>query len=209
MKRILCYGDSNTYGTPPMARLNEDERFGPEVRWPRVMARELGDGFEIIEEGLPGRTTCHPDPLDGAFMDGLAVLPAILKSHKPLDLVIFLLGTNDMKHHFAVTGFGVGAGLRNLALCVPQFAPGARVLIACPPPPFEAGCLAELFAGASERGKSMAHWAAHFASETGSAFFDAGQVISCDPLDGVHYSAEAHKELGKALAARCIEEIGN
>lgn len=200
MRRILCYGDSNTFGAPPLERLGEDRRFDANTRWPGVMRNELGEGFEIIEEGLPGRTTCYPDPVDGAFMDGLAVLPAILKSHKPLDLVIIMLGTNDQKERFRLTGFDIGAGMRNLIACVPTYIPDVPILSVCPPPAYESGCLAEMFKGSAERGKTMPHWYAHFATETGASFFDAGTVIACDPLDGVHFGADAHGTLGKAMA---------
>ncbi len=199
--RILCYGDSNTFGTPPLAALGEDRRYDAATRWPGVMRAELGAGYELIEEGLPGRTTCHPDPVEGAFMDGLAVLPAILKSHKPLDLVLIMLGTNDQKERFSLTGFDIAAGMRNLAQCVPGFVPNAKLLLVCPPPAFEAGCLAEMFTGAAERGKTMPKWYAYFAAETGAAFFDAGTVAACDPLDGVHFSETSHATLGRAMAA--------
>ena len=199
MTTVLCYGDSNTHGTLPMASLDEDRRYNAATRWPGVMAAELGPGFTVIAEGLPGRTTCYPDPVEGLFMDGLAVLPAILKTHKPLDLVILMLGTNDLKERFSLTGFDIGAGMRNLALCVPQYQPESKILMVCPPPAFEAGCLAEMFTGAAERAKSMPEWYAYFAAETGCAFFDASAVIACDPLDGVHFGAETHGRLGRAM----------
>jgi len=201
MKRILCYGDSNTYGTPPLETLGQDRRFDPDTRWTGILRNELGAGFEVIEEGLPGRTTCHPDPLEGAFMDGLAVLPAILKSHNPLDLVILMLGTNDLKHRFSLTGFDIGSGMRNLCQCVAEYAPSAQTLMVCPPPAFEAGCLAEMFTGAALRAETMPRWYAHFAADAGAGFFDAGRIIACDQLDGVHFSAVTHGVLGRAMAA--------
>ena len=61
MKTILCYGDSNTWGY----NAETQGRFPPESRWPNVLARELGDGYTIIPEGLNGRTTVWPDPVEG------------------------------------------------------------------------------------------------------------------------------------------------
>ena len=209
MKRVLCYGDSNTFGTPPMAKLGEDRRFDAAIRWPGVMRAELGAGYEVIEEGLPGRTTVHNDPLDGAFMNGLAVLPAILKSHKPLDLVLIMLGTNDQKQRFSLTGFDIAAGMRNLAQCVPGFVPNAKILLVCPPPAFSSGTLAEMFSGADERAKTMPNWYAHFAAETGSGFFDAGKIAACDPMDGVHLSPDTHATLGRAMAAEVRKILEN
>jgi len=57
-RSLLCYGDSNTYGFDPAS----GARFPPGVRWPGVLAAELGAGWHVIEEGLGGRTTVHDDP---------------------------------------------------------------------------------------------------------------------------------------------------
>ena len=61
MGSILCYGDSNTHGTLPMAAPGLLERHPRGARWPEVMARLLGPEAEVIAEGLPGRTTVHED----------------------------------------------------------------------------------------------------------------------------------------------------
>jgi lysophospholipase L1-like esterase len=86
-RTVLVYGDSNSYGTKPMPSLLAGERFGPEERWPGVMAAALGAGWRLVEEGLPGRTTVHPDPVSGVHKNGLAVLPAVLGS-EPIDLAL-------------------------------------------------------------------------------------------------------------------------
>ena len=105
MAVILCYGDSNTHGTPPMANLGVQDRHSPGQRWPDVMAAALGPDHRVIDEGLPGRTTVHDDPVEGGMRNGLTVLPAVLHSHRPVDLLVLMLGTNDLKHRFSVTGF--------------------------------------------------------------------------------------------------------
>ena len=74
MKTILCYGDSNTHGAMPMAAAGDMRRFGKEDRWPGILLRELEPDLEVIEEGLPGRTTVHSDPIEGAHKNGLAHL---------------------------------------------------------------------------------------------------------------------------------------
>ena len=72
---VLCYGDFNTHGTAPMATLDDMVRLGPAERWPGVLAAVLGAGWRVIEEGLPGRTTVHPDPVSGVHKNGLACCP--------------------------------------------------------------------------------------------------------------------------------------
>ena len=95
MKTILCYGDSNTHGAMPMAAAGDVRRFGREDRWPGILLRELGPDWTVIEEGLPGRTTVHSDPIEGAHKNGLAYLPVSLESHAPIDLVVLMIGTNN------------------------------------------------------------------------------------------------------------------
>eukprot|EP01013_Petalomonas_cantuscygni_P017940 TRINITY_DN35229_c0_g1_i1.p1 TRINITY_DN35229_c0_g1~~TRINITY_DN35229_c0_g1_i1.p1 ORF type:complete len:249 (+),score=26.92 TRINITY_DN35229_c0_g1_i1:59-805(+) len=120
-RRVLCFGDSNTFGTHaarPGYRI--------ENRWPLVMARELG--CDIIEEGCGGRTTSVDDP-HVPHKNGLTYLPPCLHSHRPLDLVIIMLGTNDLKHHLDRSAAEIADSILNLAVTVrtrdPPCGPGA------------------------------------------------------------------------------------
>src|ERR1700729_2522282 len=107
-KRILVFGDSNSWGFAPCAANETTIRYDASTRWPAVMAARLGSAFELIEEALSGRTTDRDDfqidlpskHLKGAIFNGAKLLPAILASHLPLDLVIIMLGTNDLKVRF-------------------------------------------------------------------------------------------------------------
>ena len=94
MKTIVCFGDSNTHGTCPMRDLDDVGRFDAQTRWPGVMAAALGAGWQVIEEGHPGRTTVHDDPLEGRHKNGMPALLVALETHRPIDLVIIMLGTN-------------------------------------------------------------------------------------------------------------------
>jgi lysophospholipase L1-like esterase len=102
MTTVLCFGDSNTHGSVPMHHRDDIRRFGPDERWPGVLRKELGAGFTVIEEGLPGRTTLRDDPIEGVYKNGLWYLRACLESHRPIDLMTLMLGTNDLKSRFAV-----------------------------------------------------------------------------------------------------------
>lgn len=97
MKTALCYGDSNTWGCVPMGSLSDDARHEEARRWPNVMQKALGADWRAIAEGLPGRTTVHDDPVEGGHLSGLAYLRPCLESHRPLDVVLLMLGTNDFK----------------------------------------------------------------------------------------------------------------
>jgi lysophospholipase L1-like esterase len=205
MRTVLVYGDSNSYGTKPMPALLAAERFGPEARWPGVMAAALGPEWHLVEEGLPGRTTVHPDPISGVHKNGLAVLPAVLESHAPIDLVVLMLGTNDLKARFGLPPVEIAVGVEKLVRHIRQdfTGPGGKapaLLLVCPPPAIEAGCLAEIFAGAEAKARRLPGFYRDVAARWGAAFLDAGEVIGPSPLDGVHFEAEAHAALGAAVA---------
>lgn len=207
MPTVLLYGDSNTFGTPPMAALGEDRRFDGATRWPGVLSAALGPGVTVIAEGHPGRTTVHDDPVEGAHRNGLRVLPAIIESHRPVDIAVLMLGTNDHKNRFALNGFDIASGAKRLVSEMLASGYVRQVLWIAPPPPRERGCLAEMFEGAEARGKSVAAHMRTMAAECGVAFLDAGEVIEVDPLDGVHLSEAAHAALGRAVAARLGEML--
>jgi len=202
MTTVLVYGDSNTFGTPPMAALGEDRRLDTATRWPGVLAAALGPGITVIAEGHPGRTTVHDDPVEGAHRNGLAILPAILESHRPIDLAVLMLGTNDHKQRFSLTGFDIAAGARRLVGVMLASGHVRRILWVCPPRPLERGCLAEMFQGAEARGATVAGHMQAMAADCGVAFLDADALIAVDPLDGVHLSAATHATLGQIVAER-------
>ena len=134
MKTILCYGDSNTWGYEPATK----ERYSRAERWTGILQRELGAGYYVVEEGLNGRTTVWDDPIEG-YKNGKEQLIPCLTSHKPIDLVTIMLGTNDLKRRFSLGAYDIaeGAGvLVNIVQksdCGPQ--EGApKVLLMAPPP---------------------------------------------------------------------------
>lgn len=200
-RRVLLYGDSNTYGTMPMEKLGDAGVFPKEIRWGGVLARELGAGFDIVVEGLGGRTSAFDDPIEGAFRNGLTILPAILHSHKPIDLLIVALGTNDQKHRFGLMAEDVALGIARLVREALASGTVDRVLVVAPPPLMLAGEFREMFHGIEGRSTGLAARIARHAGAEGALFFDAGEVISVDPLDGIHWNRAAHEALGKALAA--------
>jgi lysophospholipase L1-like esterase len=207
MPTILCYGDSNTHGTCPMRHMQDRRRMDAAARWPGIMAAALGPDWTVIEEGLPSRTTVHPDAIDGAHKNGLAVLPAALESHRPLDIVALMLGTNDLKARFALTTQDIAASADRLILTLltsdagPDWA-APKVLLIAPPPVLEAGCLAEIFAGAAAKSARLGAMYGKVAERRGVGFLDAGAVIASSPTDGVHFEADAHAALGQAVAAK-------
>ncbi|OAN70978.1 hypothetical protein A8B78_20455 [Jannaschia sp. EhC01] len=198
MARILIYGDSNTHGTVPMAVLGQSDRFVPGVPWPDVLASLTG--HRVIAEGLPGRTTVHEDPIDGGARNGAAVLPAVLMSHAPLDLVILMLGTNDLKPRFATSAFDIAKSVERLVGMTRALVPAAKILVVCPAPVTETGVLVDAFEGAEARQQGMAAHMAAAAARAQVAFASAGDHVAVSPVDGVHLDADGHRALAEGLA---------
>jgi lysophospholipase L1-like esterase len=203
MPTILCYGDSNTHGTAPLRELGRMERFGKGARWPDVMAARLGDDFDVVAEGLPGRTTVHDDPVEGGRRSGIEVLPAILMSHVPVDLMLLMLGTNDLKPRFSVTAPEIARSLERLVLEARGLVPGLDILLVSPAPVIEAGCLKDIFQGAGRKQENLSELILDVTLRQGCGFLDAGAHVKVSPVDGVHWTEAGHRAFGEA-AARAV-----
>ena len=205
MRTILCYGDSNTYGTAPMQHLEDDRRFGHGERWVSVMRETLGAGWWVVEEGLPGRTTVLDDPIEGLYKNGLAYLTPCLESHRPADIVTIALGTNDLKTRFGMPPSDIAAGagilVETVGKALAAFGQSAKVLLIAPPPILEIGCLADMFAGGAAKSQAFALHYKAMAAKLGAGFLDAGSVIGSSKIDGIHFDLPEHRKLGQAVAA--------
>lgn len=204
MPTLLLYGDSNTHGTMPAPHLGFDGRFGREERWAGRLAKLLPE-WEVIAEGHPGRTTVHDDPIEGAHRNGLTVLPAILESHKPVDVVLLMLGTNDLKERFSVNAGDIALALERLVRVIRASGAGPAggapgVLLVAPPPIVETGCLAGMFAGGAAKSQALATEVKAAAERAGVPFLDAGSIVKVSPIDGIHYDAAANPALAEAFA---------
>ncbi len=203
MKTILCYGDSITWGSDAETGGRHD--FAD--RWPNVLQEALGPDIQIIAEGLRGRTTAFDEHLADCDRNGARILPTILYTHAPIDLVIILLGSNDMKPAIAGTALAAMQGMRRLVELIKfnamrdgQSEPPA-VLIVAPPPLCETANTeySAMFAGGVEQSRMLASFYADLADEWGCGFFDAGSVAETTPVDGVHLDAENTRAIGRGL----------
>ena len=200
MKTILCFGDSNTWGYDPAAA----SRYPLEKRWPSVLAARLGPDYLVIPEGLNGRTTVWEDPVE-LDKKGSDQLPSLLESHKPIDLLVIMLGTNDLKLRFGVGPLDIAAGAGRLARIALASATGPddrppAILFVVPPPILEVGPFSEMFAGGAAKSRRLAECFRAEASELGLPLLDAGAFVESSPLDGIHFSAEGQRALGEAVA---------
>jgi lysophospholipase L1-like esterase len=200
MPVIVAFGDSNTWGYDPAT----GDRFPRAQRWPSVLQRELGAEYEVIAEGLNGRTTVHDDPIE-PYRCGADALPPCLMSHAPVDLVILALGCNDLKKRFSVSAFDIAEGAARLIFLARAYGQGPegrrpKILVIAPPPIAKLSDYAEMFEGGTEKSRLLGQRYREVAEREGVAFLDAGQVIRCSDLDGIHYAADQHELLGRAAA---------
>lgn len=204
-KTIMCFGDSNTRGADPAG----GPRFDRSVRWPCILREELGSGFHVVEEGLGGRTTVWDDPIEGD-KNGLRQLIPILKSHMPLDLLVIMLGTNDLKNRFSVSAFdvanSVGTLVETARKTAEAFTDGnPNILVICPPPfaPLAETPFRDMLIGGEEKSHQLADAFKAVSEQRGFRLFHAGSVIQSSAIDGIHFEASEHLKLGAAL----VEEV--
>lgn len=214
MKTILAYGDSLTFGANP---IKNGPRHAYEDRWPTVLERGLGGTARVIAEGLGGRTTAHDDWFANADRNGARILPTLLESHSPLDMVIIMLGTNDIKPIHGRTASEAGRGMGRLVQIVRGHYGGKRepvpeiVLVA--PPPIILGDNEDMMNhfGPDDAIATSVNFASEYskrAEEHGVHFFDAGTVANTDKADGVHLDAANTRAIGEGLVPLVREVLG-
>jgi lysophospholipase L1-like esterase len=208
-KVVVCYGDSNTWGADP----NGHGRFPPDVRWTGVLQQELGPEYKIIEEGLNGRTTNIEDTIE-EDRNGRQQLPPTIESQRPFDLMIIMLGTNDLKARNNRSAADIAQSASRLADIVKKSMAGPngenpRVLLMAPPATIECGGgLDLLFEGSIEKSKRFPEQYAWYANAVGVDFLDAGSIIVSSPVDGIHFDADQHEKLGKTVAVEVRRILG-
>lgn len=206
-KRILCFGDSNTWGCRP----DGAGRFDEDTRWTGRLQTLLGNGYAVVEEGLNGRTTVWDDPVENRLA-GITYLYPCLDSQSPLDLVIIMLGTNDLKPRFGVQAQDIAQSAGRLVEMVQKsnFGPNnaaPKVLLVSPilsnPSPTMPHMFGEVEAAKS---RQFAQAFQAIAECYGCAFLNAAEVAQADSLDGIHMGEDSHKALAEALYQK-IHEI--
>ena len=203
LKTILCYGDSNTYGYIPETGM----RYPKDIRYPGRLQMLLGDEYAVIEEGCNGRTTIHDDPIDG-WKNGLDYLKPCLNSHKPVDIVILMLGSNDLKATFGLTAEKIAAGAGDLVDVIRSFTAEKQgfipKIILVSPPEIGTGIKSSPFYGAFyenaiEESRRFPGFYKKIAEEKNCIFFNAAEYIYPSQFDSLHLTPEGHRILAEKL----------
>jgi len=211
-KRILCFGDSYTWGYMP---LSDHERFPTNVRWTGILQSKLGPSFEVIEEGLNGRTLISDDPRPGKEgRNGKNYLLPCLDSHDPLDLVILFLGSNELKDMFNMTAEKIGKEIEEKYIQMIynhlfQTKNSPKILLIAPPiMDLTKEYALEKYRDAKEKNLKLPQIYRDIAQRNSCHFFDSSKIIKVGS-DGVHFDAENHAQLGKALAIAVLKLFHN
>lgn len=211
-KHIVCFGDSNTHGY----KAADNGRYDETERWTCLLQEKLGDGFQVIEEGLSGRTTCFDDAIHEG-LSGLDYIYPCLMSHEPVDLLIIMLGTNDTKERFGVSPACIGLGLKRLiakAKATTDAWKGGvpNILVVVPKnidKRYEQTEVGQTMGrGCAEKSEGLANAYKNIADLMGCAFFDANTVVTeNNHYDYMHLTEEGHAQLACALAELVPELI--
>lgn len=203
-KRIVCFGDSNTWGYDP----GTAERFPEDVRWTGLLAQKLGETYRIIEEGQNGRTIATEDPCEGE-KNGMRSLVPCMESQKPFDLLIVMLGTNDLKRKFRYCAMDVAGEMELMAEKITNYLRfhmkgNPQVLLISPVYIGEGimhSRLGDLFGYEQSRQVSLelADWYRQIAEIHGFGFLDAAKVARAGQIDSVHLEADGHRALAEAV----------
>lgn len=200
MKRILCYGDSNTWGWNPKDKSRHDSF----TRWTGRLQNMLGQDYTIIEEGLNGRTITSDDNVSGGGKNGLSYLVPCLESHRPIDIVILMLGTNDMKVRFSLSAYDITKALLRLinVIKTSQSAKNSAapdILLMSPPIIGNLSEFKEMFSGAKEKSEKLPKYYQQLAHETGCEFLETGKFIESSSIDGIHLEEVMHSRLAEQV----------
>lgn len=188
MRTLLCFGDSNTWGYIPGS---DAGRFPRETRWPLRLARALGEDWDVIAEGLNGRTATMDSPV-AEGRNGLPYLVPCLHSHAPVDVVVIYLGTNDAGERYSLPAEDVAGAVGRLvkAARASESGPGGGpplVLVVCPPP-FGPHVLGPSYAEVCDR--------------LGCALLDLDGITVYSELDGIHLDDAGHAAVATAVEER-------
>lgn len=205
MRRILCFGDSNTWGYIA----GSGERYPETVRWTGLLSALLGEDYRVLEEGLCGRTTDFEDEIQPGRKAAGYLVPCLL-SHLPLDLIVLMLGTNDTKRRYRVGAEEIRDSMENLLRstldCLYWEKSKAKVLLVAPPPMTEEALQdRQMDSESVQKSKQLGGLYRTLAQKLNVPFLDAAECELSLQTDGCHLSTEGHARFAEIMAQKVNE----
>jgi len=207
MKKILCFGDSNTWGCSPV----DNSRYDEKTRWPMVMQSLLGKNYTIIEDGLNGRTALNLSPMC-KNANGIDYISTVLKNYIPIDIVIISLGLNDVFAAEEVSAESITRGIQNIVYIIRESHSKKKFrnpeIIIMPPPKFNKGIDgADFFELQINKLECLPEFYKEFSSQHDCHFFDASKYVTLSIIDGYHLDAGSHILLGKKITEFTLSRL--
>ena len=209
--RILCYGDSNTWG---YVSGSDHKRYGNNERWTKLLTKKLGEKYEIIEEGLNGRTLISDDDREGKEgRNGYEYLLPCLDTHDPIDMVILMLGTNELKAQYNRSAEQIGEIIeqyyvKTILYRKIELEHNSPKLIIIAPVEIDEDVKyrseEKVFLGAEEKSKKLNDIYKNIAEKYNCYFLNNRELKT--GIDGIHLTKESHEKLAELLKEK-IEEI--
>lgn len=195
--RILCFGDSNTWGHNPI----DGSRL--EKPWPRLLAQLLED-CEIIEDGVCGRTTAYDLPEDDG-KNGLTSFKEYTQSKNGADILILMLGTNDTLNIVNKSAKESAQNIREYVRLWKTAFPQSNILILSPIHITNYALAHEVFSQLYSHNSILSshNFAAEYvkiAKEEEVYFRDAALYAKSSEEDGIHLAPDGHEKIAKLVA---------
>lgn len=210
MKNILCFGDSNTWGYDPSTQT----RFSKDIRWTGVLQQLLGSKYNIIEEGLNGRTTNVNEKQDHGlgyfrpFRSAMDLLSVLIETNSPLDLIIVMLGTNDLKTNFNQSSEMIAKNMRLVCESIinnDYFQTKSIILVSPSHINEESPNLLDSFIGTTQASQSFSNSYRKISNDLNLYFVDASESVKTNKIDGLHWDSKQHSDFANSLFNKIIK----
>jgi lysophospholipase L1-like esterase len=198
MKKILCFGDSNTYGFVPKTC----GRYDKSTRWTGILSELLGSDFEVIEGGMNNRTGFFKNP-EGLKQSGGEYLPIYLQNHRDIDICVLSLGTNDAQFFYKLDEKNAKTGLEYLITTIREANAHTKIII-IPPVKISDNILSGMFSiqfdkNSIQTASKVFPIFKKVAEEKNCFYFDFNEFVTPSEEDGLHYSADSHRLIAQNL----------
>lgn len=196
MKKVLCFGDSNTYGYIPKSGLRYDKN----TRWSGVLEHLTNGCYKIIEAGGNNRTG-FTDSIDGINFTGYKILPSLLEDD--LYAVILAIGINDLQKFYYLTNEDIKSGLERLIKIIKSKNKNTNIILVSPAR-LTVNILKSSFVSmfdetSIQKSEKIGEIYKNIALKYGFPFLDLNDIINVSPKDGLHYTPEGHKLIAHKL----------
>lgn len=207
MKQILCFGDSNTYGLIPATK----DRYDWNTRWTGILSKKIEkNGYRVVEEGLCGRTTIFEDATRKG-RKGADLLPIILETHKPIDTVVLMLGTNDCKTAYGATAEKIGSGIELLIKQIKDSDLDINIILVSPielgEGVWDEGFDTEFNENSVEVSKQLPEVYRKIAEKYDADFVAASEYARPSSADREHLNEFDHRKLAEAIYNQFYSKI--